>query len=258
MGRYRHDANMGFSAGTGHSVDILRRRLKSEGAVLDDGDPEEWRQTLSTMGVANMSRKRGYGNARRHSVSNPRNIDVALRRAKALELRRAGYSYEEISRVKSLGYTGVAQVSKDMQRLFQQMLDEPAKDVLALELSRLEAVIRYLWQQVRNGDLPAMDRLFHAMKIKHNLLGLNRPIQHQMVSSDTMDAEIQRLTGELQGMDQPKALSSGALSAGGSQVLDGELVSAVEEHGYDMDDPDDHPSNGREPSKVRNIRPKQR
>lgn len=166
--------------------------------------------------MANVDRGRNGRTKARHSSKAPQNIDRTLRQAKALELRRAGYTYLEIAQVKSLGYSSPGHVGKDLQNLFQAMLDEPARDVLALELSRIEALVRYLWGAVRDGDLAATDRLLKVLQIKHQLLGLNQPVRHEVVTTDTMNTEINRLTAELN-----------KLEAGHPQkVIEGEWVSS--------------------------------
>lgn len=222
--------------------DILtEEQLTGEESISE----QEWRQVLERMGMAESNRTKGKNarQKRRNSNKTPKGIDVTMRRAKALELRRAGYSYEEIARVPSLGYKQAGHVQQDLSKLYSQMLDEPAKDVLALELSRLEAVVRYVWQQVREGELPAIDRLLTAMRIKHQLLGLNKPIQHEVVTTDHLDNEVERLTRELDRMEQAPVVDGELVEIGEDGKSDDELVSfgrPVDQgpNGYDTYHPD--------------------
>lgn len=101
-------------------------------------------------------------------------IDVAKRRAQLLELRRAGYTFQEIvTRHPELGYRSASNAVQDAQRALHKLVDEPARDVLALELSRLNALTQGLWKAARSGDEKAVDRVLRVMERRAKLLGLD-------------------------------------------------------------------------------------
>ena len=96
---------------------------------------------------------------------------------RALELRKAGYSYAEIAadlgKHKSSAWRNVKQALKET-------LQEPADDVRKLELIRLDAALRAIWPMVEAGNLSAIDRLHVNLKRRAELLGLDAPAKHQV------------------------------------------------------------------------------
>lgn len=122
-------------------------------------------------------------------------IDVAKRRAEALELRRAGLTFQDIA--DRLGYKHRSAAHKDVQRALEKLIFEPAQDVLALELSRLDALTQTLWAQARRGDLQAIDRIVKLMNRRAKYLGLDAPERHEVITLDAIEAEIARLSSEL-------------------------------------------------------------
>jgi hypothetical protein len=178
---------------------------------------EDLSNALGGVSVDNILKGKRVGYKRRNGLGRARSLDTMLRRAKALELRRAGFTWQEIANRKSLGYTSARNAQRDVHRLLQQLIDTPAKEVLAIELSRLDAITQALWQQVRNGDLPAIDRIYSAMRIRHSLLGLDQiNINHSVVTVSDLDREIERLTVEMKKYDE------GARDSGGTSISDQE------------------------------------
>lgn len=101
-------------------------------------------------------------------------IDVAKRRARLLELRRAGLTYAEIvEQHPDLGYKTTAAAAQDATRALRVVLEEPARDLLALELSRLDALTQALWAKARRGGVGEVDRLLRIMERRAKLTGLD-------------------------------------------------------------------------------------
>lgn len=178
---------------------------------------EDLSRALGTMSVDNILKGKTQGYKKRNGLGRSRSLDIMLRRAKALELRRAGFTWQEIANRKSLGYNSARNAQRDVHRLLQQMIDTPAKEVLALELSRLDAITQALWTNVRNGDLAAIDRIYAAMRMRHTLLGLDQiNINHSVVTVTDLDREIERLTSEM------KKYEDGSRDQGGTSISDAE------------------------------------
>lgn len=185
---------------------------------LDEIDDTDLSAALGTMSVDNLMKGKTHGYKKRHGAGRPRNLDILLRRAKALELRRAGFTWQDISNRKALGYKDARQAQRDVHRLLQQMIDTPAREVLALELSRLDAITQVLWNAVRQGDLASIRELMQSMRMRQDLLGLTKiNIQHQHVTVTDLDNEIHRLTRELEKLD---GVSDEGRDVGGTSVSD--------------------------------------
>jgi hypothetical protein len=102
-----------------------------------------------------------------------RRIISAERRRKALELRKSGASYEMIAR--ECGYKNRSRAFEAVNRSLQALTQDPAKEVLALELERLDRLLLGIWEKARSGDLPYLDRTLRIMERRSALYGLDRP-----------------------------------------------------------------------------------
>lgn len=113
---------------------------------------------------------KGHGNA---APRDARAIDAAERTRKALALRRAGASYEQIA--KELGLSNKSAAHKMVKRGIESIPREAAEDVRELELSRLDTMSRALWEKAAKGDGFAIERMLKIMKRRAEYLGLDAP-----------------------------------------------------------------------------------
>lgn len=92
-------------------------------------------------------------------------------RAKALELRRKGYSYDAIGEA-----LGITQQSAHalVQRTLRAIIREPGEDVIAMERERLDAMHRALADRIEEGDVAAIDRGLAIMQRRARLEGLDK------------------------------------------------------------------------------------
>lgn len=100
-------------------------------------------------------------------------IDLAERKRKALELRKAGAGYQEIA--DSLGYANAGGAYKAVRAALRALVKEPAEEVLALELARLDAMLAGIWLDARKGHVLKIDRALKIMARRADLLGLDAP-----------------------------------------------------------------------------------
>ena len=101
-----------------------------------------------------------------------RSPEVALRRAKALNLRRAGKSYPDIAA--ELGYSGAGSASKDVSRALDQVVQEAGKQLIQLERERLDGLLAILWPLAERGDVRAARECVRVMERRARLLGLDK------------------------------------------------------------------------------------
>lgn len=98
-------------------------------------------------------------------------IAAAERRAQALELRKAGATYQEIAN--ALGYANPSGAEKAVKRAIDLLGMEAAKDVVLMDLARLDEFQKRCTAELRNkGDLSQIDRIMRIMQMRHNLLGV--------------------------------------------------------------------------------------
>lgn len=102
------------------------------------------------------------------------------REEKALALRKAGMTYQDIS--VQCGYKtreGARQaVRRSMERL-TAVCDEQAEEMRAIEVERLDAMLLGLWARAARGDEAAVDRVLKIQARRAALLGLDAPTKQE-------------------------------------------------------------------------------
>ena len=109
------------------------------------------------------------------SLTSPRRLTAAERQRQALELRKAGVTFETIAT--QLGYRNRSGAYKAVMSALRRTLQEPADEVRRLELERLDALLLALWSQARQGHQGAIDRCLKIAERRAKLLGLDAPAQ---------------------------------------------------------------------------------
>ena len=104
--------------------------------------------------------------------ASPKRIAAAERKAEALKLRKSGATYEEIA--KKLGLSGRTSAFECVQRAIRDITKEPAKDVLELEVARLDAMLAGLWEKATDGDDKAVTSALRIMDRRAKYLGLDQ------------------------------------------------------------------------------------
>lgn len=102
-----------------------------------------------------------------------RSIKYAERQRQTLEMRKAGATYEQIAT--ALGYSDRSNARKDFINALEAIIEEPAKEVLAIEIARLDAMILGIWAKAKTGDTQAIDRVLRIMERRSAYLGLDSP-----------------------------------------------------------------------------------
>ena len=126
--------------------------------------------------MAQRERKTGkhQGGAPRTSQSHAR-IAATAKQAQALQLRIAGASYEQITQ--SLGYRSKATAWKAVEEALLRTIQEPANEVRAIELARLDRWLLNIQPLLQAGNLEAIDRGLKIMARLATLLGLDAPVK---------------------------------------------------------------------------------
>ncbi len=95
----------------------------------------------------------------------------------ALELRRAGHSYDAIGRKIGLSRSRAhALVQLGMEEARQQIVAS-ADDLRAEELSRLDGMLAKIYPKAGKGDVAAIDRVLKIGERRARLLGLDAPVR---------------------------------------------------------------------------------
>ena len=120
---------------------------------------------------------------------------TAARRLQALELRKAGATYQQIGeRIGISANQAHLDVRRELQKIAEQA-SELATDVRQMELERLDSMHLGLWPEARKGHLGAVDRVLRIMERRASLLGLDAPKQ-QDIRLETLDVVIGAVTND--------------------------------------------------------------
>src|SRR5215207_1245228 len=97
--------------------------------------------------------------------------ELKAKRRKAVELRLAGVTYEQIA--EQLGYASASGAFYAAKEGMEAAFQEPVGEVRQLELDRLDALLLGLWPKARRGDVAAVDRVLKLMVLRARYLGLD-------------------------------------------------------------------------------------
>lgn len=120
---------------------------------------------------------------------------VAERRAALLRYRRQGMQYVQlVEEHPELGYSSASAARKDCQRALAVVVAEPAKDLLTLELTRIDELWQAIHAKGMAGDLWAIDRLMRMSERRAKLAGLDSDSMRVLL---TREAESEQAKGIL-------------------------------------------------------------
>ena len=140
------------------------------------------------------------------SKVNNKAIEVREKDRQALELRKAGASYEVIA--KQLGYADSSGAYKSIQRSMKSIIAEPTDELRTVEYERLNQMLLILWERVQQGELGAIDRALSIMDRISKMYGLDSPrktevnqiiTQGVMIVDGTKDEYLSAIRNEIDG-----------------------------------------------------------
>ena len=130
--------------------------------------------------------------------SQTRRVQAHARHLQALELRKAGATYQAIA--DQLGYAQAKGAYKAVTSALKATLKEPAEELRTLEALRLDAALLAIWRRVTKGDDKAIDRLLGIMKRRMELFGLaaakRQELSGLIATLSARDLNLKRLTAE--------------------------------------------------------------
>ena len=126
-------------------------------------------------------------------------VATVEREAQALSLRRRGMPYNDIATY--MGLSGPGAAYRIVQRGLCRLIQEPADDVRAMELDRLDTFLFRLSGRIELGDTKAIDTALKVMDRRAKLMGLDAPtkVQAEVTTNDgtSIDSEVARLVALL-------------------------------------------------------------
>jgi hypothetical protein len=105
------------------------------------------------------------------SASSQRRIEAAEKRREALKLRKAGATYDQIA--ERLKYANRSGAQKAVMAELRALPRDDAKEVLQLEIERLDAMLLAYWPGVMKGNVRSGEIVVRLMERRSKLLGLD-------------------------------------------------------------------------------------
>jgi len=138
-----------------------------------------------------------------------RRLQAVDRQRRALELRKAGASFDEIAT--TLGYRGKSGAYQAVMSALRRTLQEPADEVRKLELARLDRAQRTAWERMLHGDLDALGKVLKVMEHRAKLLGLAAPTKiaptdpsgEYEYARSQLDIKLSRIAASLRANEAP-------------------------------------------------------
>lgn len=133
----------------------------------------------------------------RESKSSGRRLTAAERKEKALELRKAGCSYQAIG--DAIG-TSKQQAHRTVTAALVEIRTqtaEEAEDLRRLELERIDALFFEAYSKARQGNLAAIDRCVRLSERRCKILGLDAATRSEVVACLTSSEEWQTLRSRI-------------------------------------------------------------
>jgi hypothetical protein len=116
---------------------------------------------------------------------------VIVKDAQALELRKAGASYDQIAR--QLGYTAKGAAHKAVTRALKATMASMtlnADEYRQLAADRLDAMLLGVWQAATRGDPQAISAVLRIEERRANMLGLDAPKRTEVTGQDGGPIEV--------------------------------------------------------------------
>ncbi len=120
-----------------------------------------------------------------HKASAKR-IAAAERAARAIDLRKSGLGFAAIAR--QLGYAGPSGAYQAITTALRAVTRAPARELVDLELARLDELLFGLWPDARRGNVAKIDRVLKIMARRAALLGLDAPRRGADVTDHRQEA----------------------------------------------------------------------
>ena len=128
------------------------------------------------------------------SKRDARTVKIRERQARALRLRLAGASYDAIAR--EVGFADRSNARRDVMAAIEEIIREPAEEVRAMELARLDAMLLGLWPKASKGDAVAVAHVLRIQDRRASYLGLDASKRLEISNIDVSklpDDELRRI-----------------------------------------------------------------
>jgi hypothetical protein len=131
----------------------------------------------------------------KNAATSPKRVALAERRALVLGLRRQGYTFHAIAR--HIGGVSVATCYRDIVESIAAITREPARELMRLELLRLDEMQRAIYGDAIAGKPAAINACLAITDRRAKLLGLYNIVRPGSTSTSKSSLRVLLPDGEL-------------------------------------------------------------
>ena len=133
----------------------------------------------------------------RGNKTSPRYIQMVEEERRALELRKAGFTYEKIAQ--QMGLKSPILARNRVMKALDKTLQEPSEEVRKMELERLDSILLGLWPRILKGEPRAAEVGLSVMERRSRMLGLDAPVRKivEVITEDAVDRAIRELEEQI-------------------------------------------------------------
>lgn len=114
-----------------------------------------------------------HGAGRVASPTSPKAIAVAERRAQALALRKAGWTYADIAKQLEVS---LPMAHRYVKTAMEKLVSEPAEELRQLQIERLHVLLAAVWPEaVKNKSMAAIEKARKIISDLNELYGVQSP-----------------------------------------------------------------------------------
>lgn len=129
--------------------------------------------------------KKGTGKPRTKVTPGLADNSIEGRRAFAIEMRKAGYSYHDIAqRMQVTISTAYGYIQEALLEL-REKTEMDAQSVRDLELERCDRMLQGLWPKAKKGDPASVAAAIRVLERRSKMLGLDAPAKSEWVGALT-------------------------------------------------------------------------
>jgi hypothetical protein len=118
-------------------------------------------------------------------------VSLADRQRRAVDLRSAGATYQQIAQ--ALGYAGTGSAWKAVHAALRRQEYESVAELRQLQGDRLDTALRAVWPRVVTGDDGAIATMLRIEKRRAALFGLDAPTKQEITGRDGGPLQLQPL-----------------------------------------------------------------
>lgn len=140
------------------------------------------------MGTAEGAARARQVRTKKHAARSEKMVALRERQERAVKLRLAGLTLSEIA--KQLGYNSPSAVSQAIKAAVDRVGVEPAKQLVEMELQRLDVMHQQCWVKLIAGDTSEVNNILRIMERRARITGMDAAIDSGKIEIHVQGSEV--------------------------------------------------------------------